>query len=134
MNFTFTNLTSYTNINQNFYIENILKDICNQWSGWTLNSHLLYAKIILIWLFIHLILEFWNPFINVHTPKFEFIIFKKKIFEICFLDREEYLSDIINQIFYFFLICMIVRSIVFEYFVIEKLNLIEFILKVMKNG
>lgn len=127
-----SSLNSSTYFNpQDINVAQIISDVCNQWKGLTYDSNLMYFKIF-VWLFVILtIMDFfkWNPFIDVHKV-WKFKLFGKE-YSIDVVNRKEYLSEIIIVIFIVYLFSRIVYVTYVQYFIIEKISIMDFLIKLI---
>jgi len=121
------------NLNNTYYnplqirMEDVIKNICNQWIGITYDSNMVYLQIFFYLLVILVVLDFINPkmFISIHK-KWKTKIFNKE-FTFNIVDREEFVSEFIIRVGVVFLFSKIVYVSYVQYFLIEKISILEFI-------
>jgi hypothetical protein len=108
-------------------MDDVIKDICNQWTGITYDSNMVYLQIFFYLFMILIVLDFLNPnmFISIHK-KWKTKIFNKE-FTFNIIDREEFVSEFVIRVMIVYLFSKIVYVSYIQYFIVEKISIIEFL-------
>lgn len=126
---------NFSNLNNSYYnpsvirLEDIIKDVCNSWSGITYDSNMVYLQIFFYLFLILTIIDFWNPYID-YTKVWKTKIFGKEI-KVNIIDRHEYLSEFIIRLFIVYLFSKIVYVSYVQYFLVQKISILEFVLRLI---